>query len=366
MASTKNIIINMGLVIVSLLLAFLVMEIVIAFALPQPVIHASAPDIFFVRYDRELGWVNREGASGPYKPDPDIPETMVHINNQGVRGRYFPVKKPEGVKRVLILGDSNTFGYGVEEDDRFSDLLSDMLPDSYEVMNFGVFGYATDQETLLFQRTGILYRPDIVVLGFSAGDLSDNMNSINVGYNKPFFKLEGTRMVLHNIPVPRYSPYMKNISRRSPVKNFFYRHSHIYRLLLKRLVSLNLYGKYSVSEMSLEEGMNVTLSIINSTNMFCRTSGCRLVVLLISNGIWIDALREVPDTRIGYYTPLKHNLERLGIPVIDTTDHFIHNAKKEEPAFFPNDPVHITTRGNELVAESLYEGLIHYGLVNTQ
>lgn len=366
MARAKNIIVNTVLIVASSLAGFLIMEFVIAFALPQPVIHATAPDIFFVRYDPELGWANREGASGPYQPHPDFPAVMVQINGQGIRGRPFPEQKPEGAKRIMILGDSNTFGYGVKEEDRFSDLLSNRLLHSYESLNFGVFGYGTDQEALLFEKKGILYQPDIVVLGFSAGDLSDNMNSINVGYNKPFFKIEGNRLVLHNTPVPEYSPYMKSVSRRSPVKNFFYRHSHIYRLVLKRLVSLNLYGKYSVSEMSEDEGMNVTLAIINATHTFCRSSGCRLVVLLISNGIWIDALREDRDRRIGYYDPLKHHLGRLGIPVIDTTDRFIEYDNREDPAFFPNDPVHITVRGNELVAESLYDGLIQYGLIHIQ
>jgi lysophospholipase L1-like esterase len=364
MARIRDFWLNAVLVAVSAFTGFLLVELLIALLSPQPVTHAAAPDIFFIRYDGRLGWANKEGASGRYKPAPGIPATTVRINGQGLRGGPVPVDKKPGIRRILMLGDSNTFGYGVEEEERFSDLLEGRLPRNHEVLNLGVFGYGTDQEALLFEQEGLGYQPDIVVLGFSAGDLSINMNSINAGYPKPFFRKEGDGLTLHNTPVPRSSPYMRSRSRVSPVKSRLYRHSHLYRLILTRFALFNKYMFNSVPEMSGEEGMDTTVAIIKRLDALCRKNGCRLAVLLISHETWVAA-ESRRGARVGYYPALSQILPRLGIPVIDPSGVFAHRYGQGEKLFLPNDPVHLNARGNGLAAEALHNGLIRLGLVET-
>lgn len=363
MKSMKNILINFLLVIAGIIAGMLIMELGISLFSPQPILQATAPDIFFVRYDEEIGWVNKEGVEGIDNPNPGIPTTTIRINQLGFRGKPVSVEKPSGMKRILFIGDSNTFGYGIEESQRYSDLLSRKLARDYEVVNLGVFGYGTDQEAILFERDGIRYRPDIVIFGFSAGDLSDNMNSINWGTNKPFFKIEGGRLVIHNYPVPRISPFMKTTSRTSPYKNFFYNHSHLYRLVLKRLMASNIYIHDSVKEMREDEALKTTAAILKGVDTLCRENDCRLAVLLISHGEWIAALKKNPDLVVGYYPAFKNILLSLDIPVIDTTDAFIRHYRENEPLFYMKDPVHLTARGNEVVAEVLSQALVERGFI---
>jgi lysophospholipase L1-like esterase len=279
----------------------------------------------------------------------------VEINRLGYRGLEVPPAKPAGGKRFLFLGDSNTFGYGIEEGERFSDLLGRSLPPGYDTVNLGVFGFGTDQEALLLESKGLAFAPDIVVLAFSAGDLSDNMSSVNGGAAKPFCRIENGRLAIRNVPVPRSSPLMKSSARASRLKTFFYRHSHIYRLLLTRIRGANLYMRDAVLEMDENEGLQVTSAIINGMDQVCRESGCRLVVLLISHGTWVTELQKSPGAPIGYYPALKVNLDQMGIPVIDTTDAFVRHP--EGGLFFADDPVHLTRLGNRVAAEALYDGL---------
>lgn len=364
MARIRNFWLNAMLAAASALAGFLLVELLVALLSPQPVTHAAAPNIFFIRYDERLGWANREGASGLYRPAPGIPATTVRINGQGIRSGPISVEKKPGVRRILMLGDSNTFGYGVEEEERFSDLLEERLPQYHEVLNLGVFGYGTDQEALLFEQEGLLYSPDIVVHAFSAGDLSINMNSINAGYPKPFFRKEGDRLTLHNTPVPRSSPYMRSRSRVSPLKSYLYRHSHLYRLILTRFALFNKYMFNSVPEMSEEEGMKTTVAIIKRLDALCRANGCRLAVLLISHETWVAA-ESRRGARVGYFPALSQILTRLGIPVIDPSPLFAQRYGQGEKLFLPNDPVHLNARGNELAARALHDGLIRHGLVET-
>jgi hypothetical protein len=102
-------------------------------------------------------------------------------NKQGFRNdRDFSYEKPKGTIRVLSLGDSQTQGYEVGQDQTFSAVAAKYLSQrgySIEVMNAGVSGFSTAEEVVLLENEGIRYRPDFVILGFFANDFEDNLKA---------------------------------------------------------------------------------------------------------------------------------------------------------------------------------------------
>jgi len=128
------------------------------------------------------------------------------VNELGTRGRPYAGPPAPGHRRIVLLGDSITFGYGVADDETFAARLETLEP-ALEVVNLAVQGYGTDQELLKLEDQGFAYRPDAVVLGFClANDFRDNGadRSINdPAYRKPFFTLEDGRLVLHEDHVRR-------------------------------------------------------------------------------------------------------------------------------------------------------------------
>ena len=101
----------------------------------------------------------------------------VSINSAGLRDREFPLEKPPGVYRVMMLGDSTTFGWGVRQEDTAAKFLERKLnadlPPRYnrvEVMNTGVGNYDTVQEVTYYETIGWKYHPDLVVLVFFIND----------------------------------------------------------------------------------------------------------------------------------------------------------------------------------------------------
>jgi hypothetical protein len=75
----------------------------------------------------------------------------VSINSHGLRDREYSEAKPPGVTRILMLGDSTTFGWGVREEDTVAKILERELNklDSshpFEVLNSGVGNYGSVQE----------------------------------------------------------------------------------------------------------------------------------------------------------------------------------------------------------------------------
>lgn len=97
------------------------------------------------------------------------------INSLGFRGPETTRHKPEGVFRILALGDSFTFGTGVRAEDTFAAALEARLgagggAPRFEVLNLGVMGYATVNEVALLRQVGLGYEPDLVLICFFLND----------------------------------------------------------------------------------------------------------------------------------------------------------------------------------------------------
>ncbi len=103
------------------------------------------------RFDPLLGWTHVPNAVIPHH----MPGYTVDyvINPKGLRGKDYPYAKSPGRRRVVVIGDSFTFGHGVEESARYSDQLEKKLENS-EIVNMGVSGYSTAQQYLFLKTEG--------------------------------------------------------------------------------------------------------------------------------------------------------------------------------------------------------------------
>ena len=108
-----------------------------------------------------------------YVPNSELRSGRVvyRYNAAGFRDRDHGLQKPAGIERILVVGDSVTEGYGVEWTDVFAPVLQSGLGDRYEVINIAGGGLNTPQEVHLFERVGLKYRPDLVVLNFVLNDV---------------------------------------------------------------------------------------------------------------------------------------------------------------------------------------------------
>jgi hypothetical protein len=110
----------------------------------------------------------------------ETPEGNVSVtyNSEGWRDLEHTVKKPEGVFRILVLGDSFMEANSVELNDAFHrrvEQLARAAGSNTEVINMSVAGYGTLQEYLVYRDIGQLYQPDLVLLAFFDGnDVNNN------------------------------------------------------------------------------------------------------------------------------------------------------------------------------------------------
>jgi lysophospholipase L1-like esterase len=129
--------------------------------------------------DDSLGWKLRPGAEDVWGG------TRVRVNTKGLRGPEVAHEKPVGTRRLLFLGDSVTFGLGLEYEDTFPALVAARLGDAgglpVEAVNAGVGGYSPWQQHLYLVEEGIRYAPDLVVVSFVLNDVTEKFDLARFG-----------------------------------------------------------------------------------------------------------------------------------------------------------------------------------------
>jgi hypothetical protein len=159
---------------------------------------------------------------------------IFHINGQGMRAeKDYSYRKPPGVKRIVMLGDSFTMGHEVNFEDTFSKVLEEILRGkglNVEVLNTGVSGFGTAEECLYLERELFKYSPDLIVVSFFGNDLVDNVRS-------NLFKLKGTSLVQigqEYVPLGRFGDFLN----RNTILNFLSERSNAFAFGKERITEL--------------------------------------------------------------------------------------------------------------------------------
>jgi lysophospholipase L1-like esterase len=127
------------------------------------------------------------------------PELEIDTNSAGFRDVERSVIKPEGVFRIIVVGDSTTAGSLVRNEEALftrimeKELNAGLAKPRFEALNMGVMGYQTLQEVENLRVNGVKYRPDLVIVLFCHNDFQLNVDG-NTYYNllrsNPDFKFK--------------------------------------------------------------------------------------------------------------------------------------------------------------------------------
>lgn len=95
----------------------------------------------------------------------------VTTNSRGFRDDELPEPRPSGGLRILALGDSSTFGYGVRREETYPARLERALAGRFpgraiEVLNAGTPGWSSGNGAAFLASEGLSWKPDIVLVSF--------------------------------------------------------------------------------------------------------------------------------------------------------------------------------------------------------
>lgn len=313
------------------------------------------------RYHRVLGWELTPGARVRHThPDYDVVYT---VNADGYRGTAAPLRPPAGQSRVVVLGDSFTFGLGADDADIFTEVLNRRAAPERLFLNFAVPGTSTDQQLLLAEDRAFAVKPDLVVLVVYLGnDLIDNTLAypLQADVAKPYFALtdDGT-LALRNVPVPRERkpPDLQSITFSSVVLGD---HQPEAGLLGGSELLRRLGWRPSVPDITAEyddrfaSAIRLFGALIQRLDRSVRRHGARLVVVLLPGKSFV----EDPEGYSGRYQEwarrtVLDRLAAIGVPTLDVAT-ALHEARAQgrRDLFHPNEG-HLTAAGHAFVADRI-------------
>jgi lysophospholipase L1-like esterase len=337
----RGLLINLGLLIVSTVIGLLLSEIALRLVGRGPLYVSPERDRFW-KYDSLLGWANQPGQEGIFE-SPQF-RTSVAINQEGLRDREHSYLRENDAKRILIIGDSFAWGYGVEESDRFSQVLENQL--HVEVINAGVSGYSTDQELLWLRTEGIKYDFDLVILVMAGNDIGDNdQQLVHTIYYKPQFVREAGQLVLTGTPVPKAGAPAKivySLTQRSALAFFlvqrYFDLLHIYSEIKHRP---NNESSAGLGASSISEPFGLTTALLDEIQNITEKKQAKFMIVATSR--WWNAPAGIT------YKDLISTLQERGFSVLDVES---LPGFEPEQMLITNDG-HWNAAGHEFVAQKI-------------
>jgi hypothetical protein len=245
----------------------------------------------FIQHDADLGWRLTPGLR--VKRETDEYVSAETINSWGFRTPEIAIEKPAGTKRVVVVGDSHTEGYTVNDDETYARHLERLLSAAggpVQVVSLGAGGYSTDQEFLAYVRCGRRLKPDVVVLQICENDIRFNTQTDYWRGRKPVFRRHGDLLLLEGTPVPDergtglFSP---DLLQKSALV-----------VLLESALRNLAVGDRSRPDANWDEGWAVTRLLVRDFAAAAARDGARLAAFNVNAGdpkmAWMDRrLRDI-------------------------------------------------------------------------
>lgn len=151
-------------------LAFLVVLEVLAGFIYQPK-ERLEKILYILEQDSVLFWKHKSHLNVIFE------DSVIKTNAEGFRAdKEYSLKKTDGVKRIVCLGDSSTFGWGVSSENSYPQRLKEILTKNYpssncEVINAGMVGYSSYQGVIFLKNVIAKYFPDIITVAYMINDI---------------------------------------------------------------------------------------------------------------------------------------------------------------------------------------------------
>ncbi len=274
------------------------------------------------------------------------------INANGFRGATtHGIPKPSTTTRILLLGDSFTFGQGVVYDSIWPTLLERNLQlrgYDVDIVNAGVQGYSTREEVLLLQQLHAMVDPDIVILALLPNDLYANA---------PIQTTANTAAVA------------KNTGGRSRLRSGLQSILLLQRTLASidrlyvRLYLLTPWTEYYRVPPSptFSASVEATTQLLREAHTFSQTNGSTLLLLSVPQQFQVLAEAtgyesseidvHLVDRTIGEFARAE------GIPWIPMIDTFTREYRVNGKDLFYRVDGHLNAVGNRILADKLTQQL---------
>ncbi len=296
----------------SIIFTFILLEIFVRFFINDGMNYEIemmkyAKDLKVISKNKKIGIEHKKNIEGTYMG------AKVILDENGFRIKY---NKKKSNNKIIMLGDSMTFGWGANE--TFSDLLNEKLR-NHEILNAGIGNTNTIMQiSNFFENFSNKYNYDMIVLNFFINDFE------SVIINKP---------------------------------NFLQKYSYFYTFLNNKLNTVFIkfkikedWEKFYSKNYSNKEIREETLNLINKLNKYCLKNNIKFVIHNIPELRDLDDYKFKKETLIIKDFAIKNN-----IIFIDS-----HDALKmynEESLWVTRLDPHANDKAHEIISNYLYKNI---------
>lgn len=276
------------------------------------------------------------------KPNQDcytkVGRKPVHINSHGTRGLDFMIPKPTNVVRILSLGDSVTFGWGLSEEETYSRLLQHRLQSQVkdgtqiEVINAGVNAWSYPQVFVFLRDYGLKFQPDYVILG--GGNL---WTQFSENADPEFVAKFKSRVRLKNL-LRRFAIYHYVVEVQ--LQDFYSKHR-------SKFIPVDPKKDQMFKDQQKDDPEGYFRDAIEK---FCKVARENNVTPIILHTPVLTDLESNFESSV--HRAKKQVAERLNVPLVDPTAQIQPQAVN---LYLEADPVHFNFEGNKILAQQLSE-----------
>jgi|SaaInlStandDraft_5_1057022.scaffolds.fasta_scaffold31365_1 hypothetical protein len=305
------------------------------------------------QFDMELGFWGVPGFNERVETGIGEKKINVSLNSDGDREKEITEIDKNG--SIVVIGGSHTWGVGIEDGRRYSDILAKKI--NKQVINMGKASFGIDQICMVITNKMIKYNPRIVIIEQYPWAILRILNHYMGRYVKPYFKLDSNgELQLVKVPKIAKFRYMRILSGAflSYIKE------------LKEFRSgISIKDNYDPMNDPIFQSWKLAhydymyklfREILLTTKSYCDEKNIKLLFVLgtihqqfvgVEKSELIDY--DLPKTKI------KDILDDLNIDYVDTKDELLKNHSIEDPVIF--DDGHINSKGNNIFASVILKKL---------
>lgn len=290
-------------------------------------------------------------------------------NSFGFRGTFdFP--RPLIENTIAIVGDSFTFGLGVNDNETFPEVLNGTAKGKNNYFNFSIPGFSTDQQYLLIKNRVMNFSPDMLILvTYMGNDFFDNLLAfpLQAENAKPYFEMVGKDLILKNSPVQairktNYQHYLglKKIGlvphQKKSWIHLMLQRSSVYRLIEKMFEKKTVLS--AARYKPFHSAVDLYSALLSRINLLCIGNQTKLLVVLMPGKSFVEYSnsKEAVFQRFFQKEIIKKTREQA-IELLDLATLLkIDYKKNNKHLFFPKEG-HLTKQGHKVVANYILKKL---------
>ncbi|MFC2161997.1 SGNH/GDSL hydrolase family protein, partial [Acidobacteriota bacterium] len=298
---------------------------------------------------------------------------LVNINSYGFRSKYKTITKKVDSKRILLFGDSEVFGVGVDEGSMLDVLMEKLLNEDnkfkYEIVNLGMPNLGTLAQEKLFEIYKEQFDPDaIIFIVTTANDLSDNvlysLKQKGIDHHSLGMELPSEKPKLYLIAFAKWQliPLL--------AKYGFFRKT-IMRIFKPSKLDLPHYVREWYEGKWLKEGLPLMTGAVSRINEKCKKENIDMIIASIPCRVQFNKgykeimellipeniLKEINNDKDRPQRIIEELCNKNSIHYIEVLDKFIYLSQKENIILKHPRDGHLNKRGTLEISKILAEGI---------